>query len=91
MAAGSTLVQYAIEEARSSCKAVAKVCATLLDAPAGQQFHRGLATAAWQYFECRSQLRADHFKFWIAFLNFISDLYANIGFTYEGMSSFTCS
>lgn len=37
------------------------------------------------YFECRERLRADHFRIWIAFLNFVSDLYTNIGYVYEGI------
>ncbi|VDM29505.1 unnamed protein product [Toxocara canis] len=36
------------------------------------------------YFECRDRLRIDHFRVWIAFLNFVSDLYANVGYIYEG-------
>jgi len=37
-----------------------------------------------QYFECRDQLRVEHFSVWLAFLAFISDLFASFGFIYEG-------
>jgi len=82
----AALVQHAIEEVRSAGKTVAKLCALLIDTSCGNEFHNGLVTAAWQYFECRDQLRIDHFRYWIAFLGFISDLYASIGFTYEGIN-----
>ncbi|KAK0411202.1 hypothetical protein QR680_005539 [Steinernema hermaphroditum] len=78
------LVQFAIEESRMNGKNVARLSAQVMDSPAGKVFHMGLVTSVTQYFDCRSQLRVDHFRVWIAFLNFVSDLYANLGFTYQG-------
>ncbi|VDN05651.1 unnamed protein product [Thelazia callipaeda] len=46
-------------------------------------FH-GIVVALMHYFECRDRLRIDHFRVWITFLNFVSDLYANFGYIYEG-------
>lgn len=78
-----SLVQSAIEEGKGS-KGVAKLCSLLMEASTGEAFHQGLITASWEYYECREKLRSEHFKFWLAFVNFVSDLYAAIGFTYEG-------
>lgn len=83
-ALGSILVQHAIEENKQNGRAVARLCAALLECPSGAAFHVGVVTSVSQYFECREQLRAGHLRLWIAFLSFVSDLYANIGFTYEG-------
>jgi hypothetical protein len=82
---GSYLVQYAIEEHKAHGRQVAKICASLLECPAGSAFHSGLVTGVMQYFECRDQLRFDHVKVWTNFLSFVSDLYSNIGSTYEGI------
>ncbi|KHN89054.1 hypothetical protein Tcan_02819 [Toxocara canis] len=83
-AVGQMLVQYSIEENRQAGKAVARIAAQLLDSGAAQCFHQGTVTALVHYFECRDRLRIDHFRVWIAFLNFVSDLYANVGYIYEG-------
>ncbi|KAH7693867.1 Protein F44A2.5 b, partial [Aphelenchoides avenae] len=83
-ALGSILVQHAIEENKQNGRAVARLCAALLECPSGPAFHAGVVTSVAQYFDCREQLRAGHLRLWIAFLSFVSDLYANIGFTYEG-------
>uniref|UniRef100_A0A914S1T8 MIF4G domain-containing protein n=1 Tax=Parascaris equorum TaxID=6256 RepID=A0A914S1T8_PAREQ len=63
-AVGQMLVQYSIEENRQA--AVENNC------------FQGTVTALVHYFECRDRLRIDHFRVWIAFLNFVSDLYANL-------------
>ncbi|TKR86466.1 hypothetical protein L596_011056 [Steinernema carpocapsae] len=65
-------------------KNVARLSAQVMDSPSGAAFHNGLVTSITQYFDCRSQLRVDHFRVWISFLNFVSDLYGNLGFTYQG-------
>uniref|UniRef100_A0A9J2PT92 MIF4G domain-containing protein n=1 Tax=Ascaris lumbricoides TaxID=6252 RepID=A0A9J2PT92_ASCLU len=83
-AVGQMLVQYSIEENRQAGKAIARIAAQLLDSGAAQCFHQGTVTALVHYFECRDRLRIDHFRVWIAFLNFVSDLYANVGYIYEG-------
>uniref|UniRef100_A0AC34QHK9 MIF4G domain-containing protein n=1 Tax=Panagrolaimus sp. JU765 TaxID=591449 RepID=A0AC34QHK9_9BILA len=81
---GQYLVQYAIEENKTHGRTVARLCASLLECPSGIAFHQGLVTAILQYYDCRDQLRTDHLRVWVGFLNFISDLYAHVGFTYEG-------
>jgi len=78
------LAQHAIEENRSAAKNTARLAAQLLECPSGSAFHHGLLTALIQYFECRDQLRVEHFSVWLAFLAFISDLFASFGFIYEG-------
>lgn len=88
-ALGAILVRHAIEENKQNGRAVARLCASLLECPSGPAFHDGIVTSVSQYYECREQLRVSHLRIWIAFLNFVSDLYANIGFTYEGSSSCT--
>jgi len=81
---GQYLVQYAIEENKTNGRAVARLCASLLECPSGVAFHQGLLTSILQYYDCRDQLRVDHLRVWVGFLSFISDLYAHVGFTYEG-------
>uniref|UniRef100_A0A1I7WCM2 MIF4G domain-containing protein n=1 Tax=Heterorhabditis bacteriophora TaxID=37862 RepID=A0A1I7WCM2_HETBA len=79
---GSALCQHAIED--GSGKVVAKLCGTLKDAPSSSAISKGLTTSVSQYFECRDRLRADHFRMWIAFLNFVTDLYSNMGGEADG-------
>ncbi len=81
---GRLLVQHAIEENRSAAKSTARLAAQILECPSGAAFHHGLVTALLQYFECRDQLRIEHFRIWLAFLAFLSDLFASFGFSYEG-------
>ena len=83
---GQYLVQYAIEENKSSGRVVARLCSALLECPSGVAFHQGLVTSILQYYDCREQLRntPEHLKIWVGFLSFVSDLYAHVGFTYEG-------
>uniref|UniRef100_A0AC34FBP2 MIF4G domain-containing protein n=1 Tax=Panagrolaimus sp. ES5 TaxID=591445 RepID=A0AC34FBP2_9BILA len=83
---GQYLVQYAIEENKANGRTVARLCAALLECPSGVAFHQGLVTSILQYYDCREQLRnaQEHLKTWIGFLSFVSDLYAHVGFTYEG-------
>ncbi|KAE9549631.1 hypothetical protein FO519_007153 [Halicephalobus sp. NKZ332] len=81
---GQYLVQYAIEENKTNGRTIARLCASLLECPSGISFHQGLVTSILQYYECRDQLRTDHLRVWVGFLSFISDLYAHVGFTYEG-------
>jgi DNA mismatch repair ATPase MutL len=83
---GQYLVQYAIEENKANGRTVARLCASLLECPSGVAFHQGLVTSILQYYDCREQLRnaQEHLKIWIGFLSFVSDLYAHVGFTYEG-------
>ncbi len=51
---------------------------------AATAFHTALVGELWQYYECRESLRAQHFSYWLAYVTFLSDMYATIGFTYEG-------
>jgi hypothetical protein len=83
---GQYLVQYAIEENKANGRTVARLCAALLECPSGVAFHQGLVTSILQYYDCREQLRnnQEHLRIWIGFLSFVSDLYAHVGFTYEG-------
>ncbi|CEF63550.1 MIF4G-like, type 3 domain and Amino acid transporter, transmembrane family and MIF4-like, type 1/2/3 domain and Armadillo-type fold domain-containing protein [Strongyloides ratti] len=81
---GLFLVKFAVEENRVEAKNTAKICAHLLDCPTGDPFHKNLINSLKQYFECRDQLRENHFKIWTTFINFINETFANIGFTYEG-------
>lgn len=63
---------------------MARICSILLNCPSSKEFQKGLINLIINYYERRDQLRSDNFKIWINFLNFISDLYASLGFTYEG-------
>lgn len=74
---GSALCQHAIEGGGG--RNVSKLCGTLKDAIAVRGLVKGLLNSISQYFECRDRLRADHFRMWIAFLNFVSDFYSNLG------------
>lgn len=85
---GQSLVHFAIEEKRQSGRLVARICAALLKCPTAEAFHAGFISSIHQYYESRSQLRRNRFKAWINFLNFISDLYASVGFNYEGEYNF---
>lgn len=40
---------------------------------------KGLAASMNQYWDCRDKLRVDHFRMWVAYLNFVPDVYANLG------------
>ncbi|KAI1719317.1 MIF4G domain-containing protein B [Ditylenchus destructor] len=79
-----SLVHHAIEENKRDGRQVARLCASLLECPSGAAFHHGFMTSILQYFDCREQLRSDHSRVWINFLNFVSDLYSSVGFHYEG-------
>lgn len=79
-----TLVQYVVEEKKQNARTVARICSILLNCPSSKEFQKGLINLIINYYERRDQLRSDNFKIWINFLNFISDLYASLGFTYEG-------
>ncbi|VBB29216.1 unnamed protein product [Acanthocheilonema viteae] len=79
-AVGQMLVHFSIEENRLAGKAVARIAAQLLNFDTAN----GIAAALMHYFECRDRLRIDHFRVWITFLNFVSDLYASVGYIYEG-------
>uniref|UniRef100_A0A0N4ZRV2 MIF4G domain-containing protein n=1 Tax=Parastrongyloides trichosuri TaxID=131310 RepID=A0A0N4ZRV2_PARTI len=81
---GLFLVKFAVEENRVEAKNTAKITANLIDCPSGESFHMSLLNSLKQYFECRDQLRENHFKIWTTFINFMSETFANIGFTYEG-------
>uniref|UniRef100_A0A2K6VKM1 MIF4G domain-containing protein n=3 Tax=Onchocerca TaxID=6281 RepID=A0A2K6VKM1_ONCVO len=83
-AVGQMLVHFSIEENRQAGKVVARIAAQLLNFDTANVFHQGIAVALMHYFECRDRLRIDHFRVWITFLNFVSDLYANVGYIYEG-------
>lgn len=74
---GSALCQHAIEGGGG--RNVAKLCGSLKDTAAVKGLVRGLLTSVSQYFDCRDRLRADHFRMWIAFLNFVSDFYSSLG------------
>ncbi|MCP9256866.1 Spastin [Dirofilaria immitis] len=78
------LVHFSIEENRQAGKAVARIAAQLLNFDTANVFHQGITVALMHYFECRDRLRIDHFRVWITFLNFVSDLYASVGYIYEG-------
>jgi hypothetical protein len=75
------LVCQCIERGKPS-KTIAKLCSLLLQGPNSDAFHAGLATALQQYYDCRSGLRSEHFRFWLSFISFLPDLFAAIGFTY---------
>ncbi|VDM91829.1 unnamed protein product, partial [Onchocerca ochengi] len=79
-AVGQMLVHFSIEENRQAGKVVARIAAQLLNFDTAN----GIAVALMHYFECRDRLRIDHFRVWITFLNFVSDLYASVGYIYEG-------
>uniref|UniRef100_A0A1I8EXQ0 MIF4G domain-containing protein n=1 Tax=Wuchereria bancrofti TaxID=6293 RepID=A0A1I8EXQ0_WUCBA len=83
-AVGQMLVHFSIEENRQAGKAVARIAAQLLNFDTANVFHQGITVALMHYFECRDRLRIDHFRVWITFLNFVSDLYASVGYIYEG-------
>lgn len=84
-ALGLLLTKHAIEEKpKQSQRTVARLSAALMDCPSGAAFQRGLLAALHQYFECREQLRQTHMKVWTAFMGFLSDVYAHVGFSYEG-------
>ncbi|CAI4223236.1 unnamed protein product [Auanema sp. JU1783] len=74
---GSSLCQHAIEGGGG--RGVAKICGSLKDSASIKGLSRGLLTSISQYLDCRDKLRTDHFRMWISFLTFVSDLYANIG------------
>ncbi|CAD5231915.1 unnamed protein product [Bursaphelenchus xylophilus] len=79
------LTRQAIEESNKQVqRAIARLIALILSCPTGSSFHKGLLASLNQYYECRGQLRETHLKVWINFLSFLSDVYANIGFEYEG-------
>jgi len=80
---GQVLVQLAIEHNKST-KLITKLSSLLMECNSGEAFHKGLVTSSYRYFECREQLRVEHFRFWLNFVNFLSELHANMGFTYEG-------
>ena len=54
------------------------------DDKCAKQFHATLIGELWQCYENRVSMRTDHFTNWLAFVTFVSDVYATIGFTYEG-------
>lgn len=82
---GSLLTRKAIEEGnKTNQKFVARISALLIECPAGTSFHKSFISSLSQYFDCRDQLRETHSKVWISFLNFLSDVYASVGFEYEG-------
>ncbi|CAG9540208.1 unnamed protein product [Cercopithifilaria johnstoni] len=83
-AVGQMLVHFSIEENRQAGKIVARIAAQLLNFDTASVFYQGIAVALMHYFECRDRLRIDHFRVWITFLNFVSDLYASVGYIYEG-------
>ncbi|VDK84314.1 unnamed protein product [Litomosoides sigmodontis] len=83
-AVGQILVHFSIEENRQAGKAVARIAAQLLNFDTASVFYQGITVALMHYFECRDRLRIDHFRVWITFLNFVSDLYASVGYIYEG-------
>ena len=58
---------------------MSKLCGALKDSVSVRGLVRGLLTSISQYFDCRDRLRADHFRMWIAFLNFVSDFYSSLG------------
>ncbi|CAJ0579378.1 unnamed protein product, partial [Mesorhabditis spiculigera] len=59
-------------------------CGLLVDSPCFPGLSRGLYASVAQYFDCRERLRQEHFRMWISFLNFVSDIYANIGNAQSG-------
>jgi len=84
--AARTLVQFIVETGSTSgTKQISRNVAQLFDmGTAGGAFHKALVASLWQYYECRDTLRQQHFRYWLSFINFISDIYAAVGFTYEG-------
>ncbi|CAD5224454.1 unnamed protein product [Bursaphelenchus okinawaensis] len=79
------LTRQAIEESnKQTQRSISRLIALILNCSTGSSFHKGLFGALSQYYECRSQLRETHLKVWINFLNFLSDVYASVGFEYEG-------
>lgn len=79
-----TLVYFVVEEKKQNGRIVARICAALLTCPSREAFHKGFIISITHYYDCRDQLRIDHLKIWINFLNFIFDLYSSVGFTYKG-------
>ncbi|PAV75383.1 hypothetical protein WR25_14862 isoform B [Diploscapter pachys] len=74
---GGALCQHAIEGGGG--RQVAKLCGLLKEAHSIAALCRGLISSMNQYWDCRDKLRVDHFRMWIAYLNFVPDVYANLG------------
>jgi len=81
---GHFVARYAIEENRQSQRTCSQLSNLLLDCPAAQSFYGGLVDSLNQYLECADKLRSTHFRVWLNFLNFISDVYAITGYRFEG-------
>lgn len=81
------LVYYAIEENKQNSRAVARLCAQLIECPAGSGLQNGFLISIKHYFDCREELRKERLRVWINFLNFVSELYLHIGYYYEGIFS----
>ncbi|CAJ0962091.1 unnamed protein product, partial [Mesorhabditis belari] len=81
---GNSIAQHSIEGGTRCCKQSTKICGLLADTLCFPGLIKGLHSSIAQYFDCRERLRQEHFRMWIAFLNFVSDIYANVGCTPNG-------
>nr|pir hypothetical protein F44A2.5 - Caenorhabditis elegans [Caenorhabditis elegans] len=79
---GSALCRHAIEGGGGS--GVGKLCANFKYAPSIGSFVKGLIIALSQYLECRHKIREDHFRMWISFIQFLTELYSNLGSDSKG-------
>ncbi|CAI5452251.1 unnamed protein product [Caenorhabditis angaria] len=79
---GSALCRHAIEGGGGS--GVAKLCANFKNSPSIHSFVKGLTIALAQYLEVRQKIRDDHFRMWISFIQFLTELYANLGSDSKG-------
>ncbi|VDO96505.1 unnamed protein product [Soboliphyme baturini] len=79
---GKKLVQAAVENGKN-LKQVSKLSAILISCSSGADFHKSLLTSCREYFDFKEILRKEEFGKWLSFINFVSELYGSIGFSYE--------
>ncbi|CAB3398831.1 unnamed protein product [Caenorhabditis bovis] len=79
---GAALCRHAIEGGGGS--GVAIICANFRNSPSISALVKGLTIALSQYLECRHKIREDHFRMWISFIQFLTELYANMSSESKG-------
>ncbi|VDD87694.1 unnamed protein product [Enterobius vermicularis] len=83
-ALAQVFVHYCLEENKQAGKNISRIAGQIVNLCGTPAFYQGMISSLLQYFECRDQLRLEHSRVWITFLNFVSDLYASVGYVYEG-------
>uniref|UniRef100_A0A0N5AJD8 MIF4G domain-containing protein n=1 Tax=Syphacia muris TaxID=451379 RepID=A0A0N5AJD8_9BILA len=83
-ALAQVFVHHCLEENKQAGKNISRIAGQIVNLCSTPTFYRGMVASLLQYFECRDQLRLEHSRVWITFLNFVSDLYASVGYVYEG-------